>query len=612
MNSTAKGGFFMDIRNVAIIAHVDHGKTTLVDALLKQSKTKMHKDTAESLIMDSNELEQERGITIFSKNASVVWDNIKINIIDTPGHADFGGEVERVLAMADGCLLLVDAKEGPMPQTRFVLKKALEMKLKIIVVVNKIDKHDSRINHTLDKTLDLFLDLGADDLAADFPIVYASAKEGLAGNESDLSKMKNINPIFEAILQYIPAPEIQPDSPLQFLITTLSSDLHKGRIAVGRVFNGSLKKNQSVVQIKRSGEVENFKITSLMTFVGLERVETEEIAAGDLGTIAGMEEPSIGETVGDASSPQALPLLSIEDPTIRATFMVNSSPFAGKEGKFKTSRQIRDRLFKELETDMALRVEDSDNGWIVSGRGELHLAILIERMRREGFEFQVGRPHVIDKVVDGKKLTPYEKVYVEVPEEFSGAVIQKMGSRRADMKDMSLENDIVLMEFIISTKNLFGYRSEFVTDTKGLGIMNTLFYEYAPDPGFSIERQQGSLVSFETGVTNAYSLTNIQDRGILFIGPETQVYKGQVIGKNSREDDIRVNACKTKHLTNHRSKGEGVSVYFKTPKTMDLEDALEYIAEDELVEVTPKSVRIRKVILDELEARRARSQGISI
>lgn len=600
----------MDIRNVAIIAHVDHGKTTLVDALLKQSKTKMHKDTADSLIMDSNELEQERGITIFSKNASVVWDNVKINIIDTPGHADFGGEVERVLAMADGCLLLIDAKEGPMPQTRFVLKKALDMKLKIIVVVNKIDKSDARVNHVLDKTLDLFLDLGADDNSADFPIIYASAKEGVAGHENNLSQMKNINPVFEAILEHIPAPEVNSSLPLQFLITTLSSDSHKGRIAIGRVFNGTLRKNQPVTQVKRSGEIENFKITSLMTFVGLEKIEVEEIEAGDLGAISGMIEPSIGETVTDPNNPSPLPLLSIEEPTIRATFMVNSSPFAGKEGVYKTSRQIRDRLFKELETDMALRVEDADNGWIVSGRGELHLAILIERMRREGYEFQVGRPHVIDKTVNGKTLTPYEKVYIEVPEEFSGSVIQKIGARRGEMKDMNSENGITFMEFVISTKNLFGYRSEFITDTKGLGIMNTLFYEYAPDQDFSIKREQGSLVSFETGVTNAYSLTSIQDRGVLFVGPETQVYKGQVIGKNSREDDIRVNACKTKHLTNHRSKGEGVGVYFRTPKTMDLEDALEYIAEDELVEVTPKSVRIRKVILDEIEARRMRAQGL--
>ncbi len=600
-----------DIRNIAIIAHVDHGKTTLVDALLKQSKTVMHKDTADSLIMDSNELEQERGITIFSKNASVTWNNTKINIIDTPGHADFGGEVERVLKMADGCLLLIDAKEGPMPQTRFVLKKALEMKLKIIVVVNKIDKPDARIEYVLDKTLDLFIDLGADDDALEFPVIYASAKNGLAGKVPDLSQMTDISPIFDLVLEQIPAPSGNPEEALQILITTLSRDTHKGRIAVGRIYNGRISKNQEVSQIRRSGEILKHKITSLITFVGLDKMEVDEAEAGDIVAIAGIAEPEIGETISDPINPSALPLLSIEEPTIRATFMVNDSPFAGREGEFKTSRQIRDRLYKELETDMALRVEDNDKGWLVSGRGELHLAILIERMRREGYEFQVGRPQVINKMIDGKSLTPYEKVYIETPEEYSGAIIQKMGTRRGEMKDMKTENGICFMEFIITTKNLFGYRSEFITDTKGLGIMNTLFFEYGEDSGFSIQRDQGSLVSHESGVTTGYSLTSIQDRGLLFIGPETQVYKGQVIGQNSRNDDIRVNACKTKQLTNHRSKGDGVSVYFKTPKEMSLEDALEYISDDELVEVTPKTIRIRKLILDEIEERRKRAMGLS-
>ncbi len=599
-----------DIRNIAIIAHVDHGKTTLVDALLKQSKTEMHKDTAASLIMDSNELEQERGITIFSKNASVMWSGTKINIIDTPGHADFGGEVERVLKMADGCLLLVDAKEGPMPQTRFVLKKALEMKLKIIVVVNKIDKSDARIHHVLDKTLDLFLDLGADDDSADFPIIYASAKNGLAGTTDKLEEMTDISPIFEMILKEIPPPSGDPTLPLQILITTLSRDSHKGRIAIGRINNGTVNKNQEISQIKREGEVLKHRITSLVTFVGLGKVEIDTAEAGDIVAISGIPEPVIGETISDPITPTPLPVISIEEPTIRATFSVNSSPFAGREGEFKTSRQIRDRLYKELETDMALRVEDSGNEWIVSGRGELHLAILIERMRREGFEFQVGRPQVIDKVVDEKTLTPYEKVYLECPEEFSGTVIQKMGGRRGEMKDMRVEFGICFMEFVISTKNLFGYRSEFITDTKGLGIMNTLFFEYAADSGFALKRDQGSLVSHESGVTNTYSLTGFQDRGVLFLGPETQVYKGQVIGQNSRSEDIRINVCKTKQLTNHRSKGEGVSVYLRTPKTMDLEDALEYISDDELVEVTPQNIRIRKIILDEIEERRKRAQGV--
>lgn len=599
------------IRNVAIIAHVDHGKTTLVDALLKQSQTKLHKDTADTLIMDSNELEQERGITIFSKNASVVWKDTKINIIDTPGHADFGGEVERVLKMAEGCLLLVDAKEGPMPQTRFVLKKALEMKLKIIVVVNKIDKSDARVHYVLDKTLDLFFELGASDEIADFPIIYASAKNGKAGLKEDLVSMQDISPVFETILREIPPPKVNPEKPLQFLITTLSRDSHKGRISIGRVYNGVIKNGQEVAQITSDNKIIKCKITSLMTFVGLDKVEVEEGVAGDIVAIAGIENPSIGETIGDLANPIALPVLNIEEPTIRVTFFVNNSPFSGNEGEFKTSRQIRDRLYKELETDMALRVEDDPNGgWIVSGRGELHLAILIERMRREGYEFQVGRPQVIDKIVDGHKLTPYERVFIDTPDEASGVVMQKMGFRRGELQDMKSDNGITYMEFIISTRGLFGYRSEFVTDTKGLGIINTSFYKYAPDNGYSHEREQGSLTAHETGVTTLYGLTNAQDRGTLFVGPAVKVYKGQVIGKNSRNDDMPINVCKEKQLSNMRSKGEGGMEHFNTPKIMGLEDALEFIADDELVEVTPKSIRIRKRILDELAERRKKSQGM--
>lgn len=601
-----------NIRNIAIIAHVDHGKTTLVDALLTQSKTQMNKDSAETLIMDSNELERERGITIFSKNASVVWGDTKINIIDTPGHADFGGEVERVLKMADGCLLLIDAKEGPMPQTRFVLKKALAMGHKIIVVVNKIDKPDARIHYVLDKTLDLFLELGADDTTADFPIIYASAKNGKAGLTEDINDMTDITPVFETLLKEIPAPEVDPAAPLQMLVTTLANDTHKGRIAIGRIYNGTVSNGQEVAHITRDGEIKKSKISSLMTFIGLGKLEVKEAQAGDIVAIAGITDPVIGETIADINNPIALPLLKIEEPTIRAQFMVNNSPFSGREGEFKTSRQIEQRLFKETETDMALRVEnDSVGGWIVSGRGELHLAILIERMRREGFEFQVGRPQVIDKVVDGKKMTPYEQVFIEVPEEYAGSVIQKMGTRRGELKDMRSDNGIASLDFIISSKGLFGYRGEFVTDTKGLGIINTLFHEYAPDNGYTHDREQGSLVAHETGVSNQYGLANIQDRGLLFIGPQTPVYKGQVVGKNARNDDLSINVCKTKHLTNMRSKGDGVTEYFRTPKIMGLEDALEYIADDELVEITPKSIRIRKIILDEAEARRARSQSKS-
>lgn len=643
------------IRNVAIIAHVDHGKTTLVDALLKQAKTKLHKDVPDSLIMDSNELEQERGITIFSKNASVEWSDpalpdgslgrTKINIIDTPGHADFGGEVERVLKMADGCLLLIDAKEGPMPQTRFVLKKALEMGLKIIVVINKIDKPDARVHYVLDKTLDLFLDLGADDTAADFPIVYASAKNGVAGLTEDSSTMTDISPVFKAILEQIPAPSGDTSNPLQILITTLTSDSHKGRIAIGRIYNGVIKNGQEIAQIKRDGTVSICKVTSLMTFVGLDRVEVDEATTGDIVAVAGIENPVIGETISDSKTPTALPLLAIEEPTIKARFLVNNSPFAGREGDFKTSRQIQERLHKELETDMALRVEtlsvntsnDNDglalpspravrlsspksqaeersgatNGWIVSGRGELHLAILIERMRREGYEFQVARPQVIDKEINGELMTPYEKVYIEAPEEYNGIVMQKMGTRRGELQDMKTENGNTYMEFVISTKGLFGYRSEFVIDTRGLGIMNTLFYKYDKDSGFSPTREQGSLVAHESGTTSTYGLVNAQERGVLFVGAGTDVYKGQVVGENSRNDDLQINVCKTKQLTNMRSKGEGVSTGLKTPKIMGLEDALEYIADGELVEVTPKSVRIRKMVLDEAEERRKKSQGIA-
>lgn len=600
----------MNIRNVAIIAHVDHGKTTLVDALLKQSNTKVHKDIPESLIMDNNELEQERGITIFSKNASVVWQDSKINIIDTPGHADFGGEVERVLKMADGCLLLVDAKEGPMPQTRFVLKKALEMKHKIIVVVNKIDRPDARINYVLDKTLDLFLELGADDEAADFPIIYASGVNGKAGLTENIDEMNDITPIFDEILKQIPAPSGEIDKPLQILITTLSSDSHKGRIAIGRIYNGKIKKGQDIIQITRDGQHNKFKVSSLMTFFGLDKIEAPEAVVGDIVAVAGISEPEIGETITDVDSPTALPVLAIEEPTIRVTFMVNNSPFAGKEGEYKTSRQIRERLYKELETDMALRVEDDDTGgWIVSGRGELHIAILIERMRREGYEFQVARPQVIDKTIDGKKLTPYERVFIEVPEDLGGTVMQKMGARRGDMQDMRVENGTAFMEFVISTKGLFGYRSEFITDTKGLGIINTLFEKYDSDNGYSYEREQGSLVAHESGQSTLYALTNAQDRGDLFIEPGTQVYKGQVVGKHARAGDLWINVCKLKQLTNMRSKGEGVSTYFKTPHKMALEEALEYIADDELVEVTPQSIRIRKTILDEAMSRRAKNQG---
>ncbi|MBI2049853.1 MAG: translational GTPase TypA [Candidatus Staskawiczbacteria bacterium] len=604
------------IRNIAIIAHVDHGKTTLVDALLRQSGTHLNKETiGQEFIMDSNELERERGITIFSKNASVQYGDTKINIIDTPGHADFGGEVERVLNMADGCLLLVDAKEGPMPQTRFVLKKALEMGHKIIVIINKIDKEGARPKFALDQTLELFLELGAPDHSLDFPVIYASGRSGKAGLKADLDKMADITPIFEAILQHIPSPIANKEKPLQILITSIAADNFKGRIAIGRVYSGVIKAGQEIIHINREGQFKKYRLASLMTFSGLGRIEVSEVQAGDIAAIAGIPDITIGETIADPENPEAMPLINIEEPTVKMIFTVNDSPFAGKEGQFPTSRQIRERLFKELETDVALRVEETDNGnWTVSGRGELHLAILIERIRREGFEFQVSRPQVIIREIKGKKMTPYEKVFVEVPEKYHGVVIQKLGSRKGEMIEMrnpsgvaqwASQNNIVFLEFIIPTRGLFGYRTEFLTDTKGLGIINTIFHQYLSDPGNWKEKEQGSLIASASGQTNLYGLKNVQDRGVLFFKQGVEIYEGQVVGQNSKPNDIRVNVCKTKQLSNMRSKGEGSTEHFNTPKTMGLEDALEYIGDDELVEITPKNIRIRKIYLKEIDEKRA-------
>jgi GTP-binding protein len=602
-----------NIRNIAIIAHVDHGKTTLVDALLRQSKTEMKKEVAaQDMILDSNELERERGITIFSKNASVLYtpagseQPIKINIIDTPGHADFGGEVERVLNMADGCLLLIDAKEGPMPQTRFVLKKALEMGHKIIVVVNKIDKQDARPEFALEATLELFLELGAGEHSLNFPVIYASGRDGKAGLEPDLSKMKDIIPVFDAIIKHIPSPIADAEKPLQMLVTSIAPDDFKGRIAIGRIHNGILKANQEIVHINREGIKTKSKLTSLMTFDGLGRTEATEVKAGDIVAIAGIEDITIGETIADPENPEALPLINIEEPTVKMTFLVNDSPFGGKEGEFSTTRQIRQRLFKELETDVSLKVEETDkNTWIVCGRGELHLAILIERMRREGFEFQVSRPQVILREINGKTMTPYDKIFIEVPEQYQGVVMQKMGVRKGELKEMRSNGGIAFLEFIIPTRGLFGYKNEFLTDTKGLGIINTIFFEYMEDPGNWKERDNGSLVATESGETRLYGLKNVQDRGTLFFGPAETVYEGQVVGQNSRPNDIRVNVCKEKQLSNMRAKGEKNREHFNVPKTMGLEDALEYIGDDEYVEVTPKNIRIRKIHLKEVDAKRA-------
>ncbi len=476
---------------------------------------------------------------------------------------------------------------------------------KIIVVINKIDKPDARPDYVEGKIFDLFVELGADEQNAYFETIYASSKLGKAGMDSDLSKMKDISTIFDEILRVIPPPSGDPEKPLQMLITTLSSDTHKGRIATGRIYNGTLKSGQEVAHINRQGEVTKVRITSLITFEGLGKVETQVAQAGDIAAISGIPDITIGETIADPANPQALALIDIEEPTINMTFAVNSSPFGGREGTYKTSRQIRERLFKEPETDVALRVEDGQNGdWIVSGRGELHLAILIERLRREGYEFQVSRPRVIEKVIDGKKHIPFERIFIEVPEVYGGSVMQKMGTRHGQLVDSKTENGVASFEFIIATPEFFGYRSEFTQDTKGLGLINTSFLEYRPDPGNIMRREHGSLVAHEGGTTKSYGLVNAQDRGVLFIKPGVEVYKGMVVGQNSRAEDIRINVCKEKNQTNMRSKGEDVGEHMNAPREMSLEDALEYIDDTELVEVTPQNIRIRKIILDELEARR--------
>lgn len=603
----------MKIRNVAIIAHVDHGKTTLVDALLRQSRTRLARELVNAdCIMDTNDLERERGITIFSKNASVVWKEVKINIIDTPGHADFGGEVERVLTMADGSLLLVDAQEGPMPQTRFVLKRALELGHRIIVVINKIDKAAADPAASLNRTFDLFMELGATDRQADFPVIYAAGREGKAGAQPDLAAMRDIVPVFDAIIRHVPAPAGDPAGAVQMRVSNVTGDPYKGRIGVGRVHRGVLRAGQDVALVSRTGRVSTHRLLALMTFSGLDRVEAEEVRTGDIAAVAGIEEVNIGETVADPAAPEPLPLLAIERPTVKMKFSVNDSPFAGREGEFATSRQIRERLYRELDTDMALRVEDGPEGtWIVSGRGELHLAILIERMRREGYEFQVSRPEVITREIDGVVHAPYERVVAEVPEAIYGGVVSLLGSRQAQIQNLRIERGTAYLEFIAPTRALLGFRNRFVVETRGEGILTTSFLEYRPDPGGWRERERGSLVAHETGETVLYGLVKVQDRGTLFFHPGAAVYKGQVVGENSRSDDISVNVCKEKVLTNMRSKGDGVMDHFNEPKVMGLEDALEYIGEDELVEVTPRSVRIRKRILDEDEYRKRVVHGIA-
>ena len=590
----------MEIRNVAIIAHVDHGKTTLVDALLKQSGTFRENEHIDERVMDSNALEKERGITILAKNTAVKYGDYKINIIDTPGHADFGGEVERVLKMVDGVLLLVDAFEGVMPQTRFVLRKALALDLKPIVVVNKIDRPGARPNEVVDEVINLFFDLAASDEQLGFPVIYASGKQGTASKDLN-TPGTDMTPVFETIIKYIGAPKVHPDKPMQMLVSSIDYDNYVGRIAIGRVESGSISQGQNVAVCRKNGDIQQTKIGKLYTYQGLKKFEIEKAEAGDIIAVMGIPDINIGETIADSVHPEAIPFVDIDEPTLSMTFSVNNGPFAGREGQFVTSRHLKDRLMKELESNVSLRVEETDStdSFKVSGRGELHLSVLIETMRREGFEFMVSRPNVIYKEIDGVKCEPMEELVIDVPDEFTGNVIEKLGRRKAEMINMIVgDQGYTRLEFKIPSRGLIGYRNEFMTDTKGNGIMNHVFDGYEPYKGEISARTKGSLIAFETGKSVTYGLFNAQARGTLFIGPGVDVYQGMIIGENPRPEDMEVNVCKEKHLTNTRASGSDDALRLVPPRIFSLEQAIEYIGEDELVEVTPKNIRLRKKILD--------------
>lgn len=599
-----------DLRNIAIIAHVDHGKTTLVDAMLKQSGVFRANEHVEERVMDSNALERERGITILAKNTAVMHNGTKINILDTPGHADFGGEVERVLTMVDGVLLLVDAYEGPMPQTKYVLRKALERNLKPIVVINKIDRPDQRVNEVIDEVLDLFIELNANDDQLEFPVVLTSARNGIAKlsmeDESD-----NLEPLFRVILENIPAPDVDTEAPLQMLVNTLDYDDYVGRIVVGRVVRGTIHNGENIMLMDNSSN-RKAKIGRLYTYQGLKRVEVDEVAAGDIVALIGLADANIGDTIADAESPEKLEGISIDEPTLSMVFSVNTSPFAGREGEFVTSRHLRERLFKEVKTNVAMRLEETESpdSYIVKGRGELHLSILIETMRREGYELQVGKPKVIThRDEEGNLLEPMEALTIDVPQDFMGAVMEGLGLRKAELQNMTEMAGYLRMEFLIPARGLIGFRNQFLTDTKGNGIMNHVFAGYAPYKGDIPGRTRGSLVAFEAGETTSYGISNAQERGTMFIVPGEQVYEGQIIGENSREDDMDVNPCKKKHVSNMRASGSDEAIRLIPPKTFSLEQALEHINDDELVEVTPKSIRMRKKILDRVERGRLRARN---
>ncbi|MFR8545099.1 MAG: translational GTPase TypA [[Clostridium] scindens] len=592
-----------DIRNIAIIAHVDHGKTTLVDELLKQSGVFRENQEVEERVMDSNDIERERGITILSKNTAVYYKDTKINIIDTPGHADFGGEVERVLKMVNGVVLVVDAFEGAMPQTKFVLRKALDLNLPVIVCINKIDRPEARPDEVIDEVLELFMDLDASDDQLDCPFIYASAKSGIA--VLDLTdEEKDMQPLFETILEYIPAPEGDPDASTQVLISTIDYNEYVGRIGVGKVDNGTIKVGMDAIVVNEHNpdRQEKVRISKLYEFDGLNKVDVKEATIGSIVAISGIADISIGDTICSPEEPKAIPFQKISEPTIAMQFIVNDSPFAGQEGKYVTSRHLRDRLFRELNTDVSLRVEESDStdSFKVSGRGELHLSVLIENMRREGYEFAVSKAEVLyKKDENGKLLEPMEVAYIDVPDEFTGTVIDKLSQRKGELQGMGTTGGgYTRLEIKIPSRGLIGYRGEVLTDTKGNGIMNTAFDGYAPYKGDIQYRKQGSLIAFETGESVTYGLYSAQERGVLFIGPGEKVYSGMVIGENAKTDDIEVNVCKTKHLTNTRSSSADEALRLTTPKVLSLEEALDFIDTDELLEVTPENLRIRKKILD--------------
>lgn len=587
----------LPIRNVAIIAHVDHGKTTLVDALLKQAGTFREGEAVPDCVMDSNDLERERGITILSKNTAVRYKETLINIVDTPGHADFGGEVERVLGMVDGCLLIVDANEGPMPQTRFVLKKALEKGLRPIVFVNKIDRPRANPHVAVDKVLDLFLELGADDAQCEFPYLFGSGLAGFA-KETLEEESPDMQPLFNAILRHVPPPIGDSEKPLQLQVTTLDYSDYLGRIVIGKIHNGTIRMGQQAAIVTETGAIVKSKISKLMGFEGLKRIEIEEASAGNLVAVAGFANANIGETITDPNDPQALPLIKVDEPTLQMTFSVNDSPFAGQEGDFVTSRQLRDRLFRELETNVALRIEETDSPdkLAVSGRGELHLGILIETMRREGYEFQVSQPQVIFREVSGQPCEPFETLVLDVPEEAVGGCIERLGQRKGEMQDMQVgANARTQLEFVIPARGLIGFRGEFMRMTRGEGIMNHSFLDYRPLSGDIETRRNGVMTSFEEGVATFYAMQNAEDRGVFFIRPGTKVYKSMIVGEHNRPQDLELNVCKTKQLTNHRASGGEELVQLKEPVDMSLERALEYIGGDELLEVTPKSIRLRKI-----------------